>query len=121
MHGAAGEAIAGAFLEARGYRIHARNVRRNRREIDLVAQRGDVWVAVEVKWRRADGDGWRAHTAWSAAQRSRAAHALAALRQELDPGQDRHWRLDLVVIEERPRGLVLTHHAGAWSPGESYW
>src|SRR3990172_4486469 len=49
--GAAGEAAAAAWLEARGYRILARNVRTRYGEIDLVAGLGPLVVFVEVKSR----------------------------------------------------------------------
>lgn len=49
--GAAGEAAAAVWLEARGYRVLARNVRTRYGEIDLVAQLGSLVVFVEVKSR----------------------------------------------------------------------
>jgi len=49
--GAAGEAAAAAWLEARGYRVLARNVRTRHGEIDLVAQLGSLVAFVEVKSR----------------------------------------------------------------------
>jgi putative endonuclease len=50
--GREGESRAAEFLEARGYRIVARNVRADRVEIDLVARRGPLLVFIEVKTRR---------------------------------------------------------------------
>ena len=47
----AGEAIAARFLEARGLRIVARNLRSRLGELDLVARDGAVLVFVEVKTR----------------------------------------------------------------------
>ncbi len=55
--GREGEAHAARFLEARGYRIVARNVRADRVEIDLIARRGRLLVFVEVKSRRAGDHG----------------------------------------------------------------
>jgi putative endonuclease len=49
-----GETRAASFLEARGYRIVARNVRADRVEIDLIVRRQDTLVFVEVKSRRAN-------------------------------------------------------------------
>jgi len=54
-HASAGvraEALAAAFLEAKGLRIVARNVRSRFGEIDLVAQERDTLVFVEVRLRR---------------------------------------------------------------------
>jgi putative endonuclease len=55
--GAQGEDRAAAHLARRGYRILARNARAGGVEIDLVAQRGDTLVFVEVKTRRSRAAG----------------------------------------------------------------
>jgi putative endonuclease len=52
--GRRGEAVAEAFLRARGYRIVARNYRCRAGEIDLVALDGPTVVFVEVRSRRGD-------------------------------------------------------------------
>ncbi len=50
--GREGEIRAARFLELRGYRIVARNVRADRVEIDLIARRRGLLIFVEVKTRR---------------------------------------------------------------------
>ncbi len=119
--GAIGEALAALFLESRGWRIRARNFRAGRLELDLVAERGSTLACVEVKWRRADARFGGALAAWRPAQRRRAALAAWAAAREFDPGHERSLRFDLVAIEERPRGLVLEHHAGVWTPDRAAW
>ena len=52
--GRRGEALAARYLRRRGWRILARNLREGRFELDLVVQRGDTTVFVEVKTRRTD-------------------------------------------------------------------
>ncbi len=47
-----GERAAAAYLEARGYRVLATNVRTPVGELDLVARQGNTRVFVEVKTRR---------------------------------------------------------------------
>ncbi len=54
--GREGEARAARFLEERGYRIVARNVRADRVEIDLIVCAAETLVFVEVKSRRVHGD-----------------------------------------------------------------
>jgi putative endonuclease len=49
--GVAGEKLAVAALEAKGYDILATNWRSGRFELDIVAQQGDIIVFVEVKTR----------------------------------------------------------------------
>ena len=46
-----GEQAAATFLESRGYRILATNVRQGRWEIDLIATNGQLLVFVEVRSR----------------------------------------------------------------------
>ena len=55
--GLEGEERAAEYLEAKGYRIVARNVRADRVEIDLVARKGSLLVFVEVKSRRGTSHG----------------------------------------------------------------
>ena len=50
--GRQGEAVAAEYLEARDYRILARNFRCRSGEIDLVALDGNILVFVEVRSRR---------------------------------------------------------------------
>ncbi len=50
--GACGEALAAEYLEGRGLKLLARNVRTKVGELDLVAKDGKTLVFVEVKTRR---------------------------------------------------------------------
>jgi len=50
--GREGEEQATQFLQKQGYDILARNVRGGRGELDIVAQKGDILVFVEVKAHR---------------------------------------------------------------------
>src|SRR5258708_2316122 len=96
--GRAGEAMARLFLETRGYRELALGVRVGRRELDLVAERGELLIAVEVKWRRGDGPGRAelALRAWGPAQRARAHAAVLELMATWPGAAERPWRFDLV-------------------------
>jgi putative endonuclease len=55
--GRKGEDEAARFLEARGWKILGRNVRVGRREVDVIATRGQVLAFVEVKSRSGEGFG----------------------------------------------------------------
>ncbi|MDO5145431.1 MAG: YraN family protein [Eubacteriales bacterium] len=50
--GRLGETAAASFLESQGVRILLRNFYCRQGEIDLIAKEGEVFLAVEVKWRR---------------------------------------------------------------------
>lgn len=106
--GELGERIAESFLVLKGYEIVRRNFRYAGREIDLLARRGAVLVAVEVKLRKGDRFG-TAVEAVDARKLSRIRMALAgALRES---GQALRPRVDLVVIDlgEDLRSLRLRH------------
>ncbi|WPP53400.1 YraN family protein [Catalinimonas niigatensis] len=55
--GQSGEDRAALFLEAKGYQIIHRNYRYRRAEIDLIAQKDQLLVFVEVKTRRSSDFG----------------------------------------------------------------
>lgn len=98
--GLAAETWAAVWLRLQGYRILARRLRTPAGEIDLVARRGAVLVAVEVKARPSVE---AALSAVSTRQRLRIARALdlmaggdprlASLTRRLDLVAVRPWRL----------------------------
>ena len=94
--GAAGEARAAAWYEARGYRVVARNWRCREGELDLVVRRGRTLVFVEVKARRTDrfGSPLEAVT-WQKQQRLR---RLALRYLEATGGGAGAMRFDVVSI-----------------------
>lgn len=109
-----GEERAARHLEARGYRIVARNVRAERVEIDLIARRGPVLAFVEVKSRRAGrsessgGHGLAAEAVDIRKQQRlrRGAAAWLAAHPEQRVGT-RRVRFDVVTCLLRPAG----HHS----------
>jgi putative endonuclease len=56
--GAEGEQLAAAMLESKGYVVLERNYRHRRSEIDLIVQRDNWLVFVEVKTRTSDAFGF---------------------------------------------------------------
>lgn len=119
--GRLGESLAAQFLESRGYAILARNYRAGRLELDLIAERGELLVAVEVKWRRRGRFDDAAGEAWRRPQRARMHAAVLAAMAIIPDSARRPWRLDLIAIEESAEGWQLIHRPGAWSPGDSSW
>lgn len=111
--GTAGERLAEWFLARRGYRTLERNARVGRYEVDLVMEKGDCVVLVEVKTRGATS--WSgAAGALGAAQRARLAQAAGAYAARF-PG--RALRFDVVTVEEAPERLVIEHLRDAFGAG----
>lgn len=97
------EAEAARFLEARGYRILARNYRGRRYEADLVAAGGGHLVFAEVKARRHRGYG----SPWEAVDpRKQRRLAAAALDFWVRHPQYHHLavRFDVLAVEPAPQG-----------------
>jgi putative endonuclease len=101
-----GERVARAHLEAKGYRILAKNFRTREGEVDIVAQRGDVVAFVEVKTRRGDamGSALEAIDRRKAERLLLAAAAYAQEHPELPEGR----RIDLIAIDLDAGGRVLS-------------
>jgi putative endonuclease len=94
--GAQAEALAAAFLQARGLAIVARNVRSRFGEIDLVARDGDTLVFVEVRLRRSSRYGGAGESI-TAAKRARlvaAAETYLATLSHLPP-----CRIDAILLD----------------------
>jgi putative endonuclease len=109
--GEMGERIAGMFLQVKGYRIVKRNYRYAGREIDLLVQKGDLLVAVEVKLRRGGRFG--------AASQAVNARKLCRLRVAMEgllstAGAAYTPRIDVVVIDcsDDLGEMLITHHEG---------
>ena len=100
-----GEQLAADRLESQGYLILDRNWRCSRGEIDLVTQKGEILVFVEVKTRRG-----RDHGTPEEALTKVKAKRLFELSQrymlERDI-EDAEWRVDLVAVELDKQGKLL--------------
>jgi putative endonuclease len=95
--GAAAEALAADYLEARGLTLVARNYRCRGGEIDLIAKDGDSIVFVEVRLRRSEAFGGAAASI-GARKRARlkfaAGHYLAGL------GHEPNCRFDAILLTD---------------------
>jgi putative endonuclease len=113
--GQAGEAIASAYLERKGYSIVARNYRCRVGEIDLVAKGPDGLVFVEVRARRHDPMVAPEETIG----RAKAGRMIRSAEQYLmGTGQeDVPWRLDVVAVEmgEGGQPVRIEHYQDAVS------
>lgn len=104
--GDAGEGHVARLLEARGWRVIARQWRCEAGELDLVALDGDELVFVEVKTRRGD----RAGRAEEAITRAKGARLMASAEwfvAEHPDHQHRIWRIDLAALTLDASGRVV--------------
>lgn len=110
--GRAGEDAAAAFLERAGYGMLDRNWRQGRLELDLVCRDGETVVFVEVKSRKARGQGSPAEAVTPAKQRvlGRAAQAWLAAHQAWQSP----CRFDVVCVLRDGDILRLEHHRHAF-------
>ena len=100
------ETAAVVLLRLKGYRIVARRQRTPSGEIDIVARRGGVLAAVEVKARVAAPD-----EIVTRRQRRRIARALESYVQYRPQFHGLIWRFDLIVV--KPWRLPQ-HFVDAW-------
>jgi putative endonuclease len=108
------EAVA-RHLSERGWEILDRNVRFQRKELDLVIRRGALIAFVEVKGRKGTRYG---HPLEAITWRKRLEiEAVARWWIERFGEEGLSYRFDAVAVERRPDGsLALTHVEDAWRP-----
>lgn len=102
--GALGEKIAAEHLTGLGYVIRERNFRSREGEIDIIAEKDDFLVFVEVRTRRSHSFGTPEESV-NARKKERlitVAQAYMQSRDDLPPS----WRIDVVAIELGPKGKV---------------
>ena len=109
--GRAGEAAAATYLERRGYRVAARNVRAGGVELDLVVERPGLVAFVEVKTRRSRALGPPEASVDARKQRRIVRGAAAWLQEHRRPR--RSVRFDVVTCEPAADGLWRIQHIEA--------
>ncbi len=111
--GAAGEAVAAAELQRRGYRILERNVRTALGELDLIARQGETLCFVEVKTRRSTAFGYPQEAVTAKKQWHLVRMAQWYLKARRLSG--RPARFDVVAVlmgrDDRPTSVEVIPHA----------
>lgn len=105
--GGAGERLAAAWLEERGYRVLARNWRCPYGELDLVAERAGELVFVEVKTRRGERLGAPEEAVTATKRRHLVASAAAYLDAAGEGAAERPYRIDVIAVDLAPSGRLL--------------
>ena len=114
--GAEAEEQAARWLARRGARVLARNVRRGRGELDIIALWDGVLVFVEVKQREEAADGLVAVHAPKRRRIEQAARLWLAEHPELHALP---CRFDVIVVSCARFGRVrITHLPDAWRVGD---
>jgi putative endonuclease len=93
-----GEKLAGKFLRKNGYRICGTNYRCPHGEIDIIAEKKDYLVFIEVRTKRSNQFGTPEESVTYSKKKKLKASALAYMdAYPLRPGQ--FWRIDFVAVE----------------------
>jgi putative endonuclease len=110
--GQEGESAAERYLQRKGYRILARNLRSPAGELDLVAEDGQVLVFVEVKARRTDAFGGAVHAVHQRKQEKLI--RLAAQYLARHHIKDRLCRFDVVLLQNAGTVMQIEHIENAF-------
>jgi putative endonuclease len=113
--GSLGEDAAAELLRKSGYRIVARNHRCQRGEVDVIAEKGELLVFVEVRTRATSLFGAPEETVDGRKQRRVIAAARDYLAQRRGPA--RAARFDVIAVVDGPGGPSLTHFENAFETG----
>jgi putative endonuclease len=100
--GILGEKAAQAFLKKRGYRIRDVNYRCRRGEIDIVAQKRDVLVFVEVRTKTSADFGSPEESVTFAKKEKLVSLALSYIAEHKNLPES--WRIDFVGVELDHKG-----------------
>jgi putative endonuclease len=103
MRGAAAEASARRFLEARGFRLVTANYRSRFGEIDLIMQQGNLLSFIEVRLRNSLHFGGAAASITAAKQQKIIASARAFLQHHPEFCRC-NCRFDVIAVQSAPDG-----------------
>lgn len=108
--GAWGEETAAVWLAGRGYEVKRRNVRTPYGEIDIVAQKNNVIIFIEVKTLTSSRNFYPEHQI-TARKRE---HMLNAAQHYSAENEIDHWQIDVIAVEGKPDETpVITHFENA--------
>ncbi len=108
--GARGEAAAGRFLKALGYRIRETHATAHWAELDIVAEEGGTLVFVEVRTRSGTGPVRPEDTVVGKKRKHLGRSVDLYLRQ--NHLEQRPWRLDVVAVELLTEPPTIRHYRG---------
>ena len=105
-----GENVAAGYLEQRGYKVTARNVRTPYGEIDIVAEKEGFIIFIEVKTRTSRSLGPPEISVTPRKQE----HMLAAAEYYTQQNEIDHWQIDVIAVVGIPgKRIEFTHFENA--------
>lgn len=112
-----GENLASRHLQENGYRILERNWKLGDMETDIIAQKGDTIVFVEVKTR--SGEQWKRPE--QAVDEERKRRLTIGANAYLKHNKlDNPWRMDVIAIVKNEEGTTINHIEEAFTPRPHY-
>ncbi len=102
--GALGEKIAARYLTGLGYVIRERNFRLREGEIDIIAEKDDFLVFIEVRTRRSLSFG----TPEESVTTKKKERLIALTQAYMEDREDlpSSWRIDVLALELGPKGQI---------------
>jgi len=102
--GALGEKIAAEYLTRLGYVIRERNFRLREGEIDIIAEKDDFLVFIEVRTRRSLSFG----TPEESVTAKKKERLIALTQAYMEDREDlpSSWRIDVMALELGPKGQI---------------
>ncbi|MFP3974660.1 MAG: YraN family protein [Dehalococcoidia bacterium] len=100
-----GEKVAGGYLRRHGYKVLQTNYRTRAGEIDIVAQKGEYLVFVEVRTKR-DTDFGTPEESIRQSKKEKLAALAELYIQSHESYSSMPWRIDVVAVEVRQDGKV---------------
>lgn len=113
IYGRWGENLAVSYLEKKGYLILERNWRFGKLEIDVIAEKGDIIVFIEVKARKNSDYGFPEESV----NRSKQDKILEAAEEYLEINNiEKEIRFDIIAVTGKKGDAALDHFLDAISP-----
>lgn len=102
--GALGEKIAAEYLTRLGYVIRERNFRSREGEIDIIAEKDDFLIFIEVRTRRSLSFG----TPEESVTAKKKERLIALTQAYMEDREDlpSSWRIDVMALELGPKGQI---------------
>jgi len=100
--GVIGEKLARGFIKKKGYRIRETNFRCRHGEIDIIAQKKDCLIFIEVRTKSGSAFGTPEESITATKKKKLVSTALAYIQSHNElPAQ---WRIDFIAIEMNNNG-----------------